>query len=129
MPHYHFHLRANSTISPDRAGTDLQDLPAARAHAIAVATELMRNASTRTRLWSMIVEDGEERQFDLFFADVDPSLDPKRRMLVCETCRRLAALTDTWFSVSTTLTESRILLAKARRSPILVYQKSEHERL
>ena len=77
MPHYHFHLRDSMTIHPDRVGTELQGFPAAREHAIAVATELMRNASARTRHWSMLVEDGRgECQFDLFFADVDPSLDP-----------------------------------------------------
>jgi len=133
MPHYHFHLRASTTIHPDPEGTELQDFPAACEHAKAVAEELMRNSSARTRHWSMIVEDGtRECQFDLFFADVDPGLDPyppMRRMLACETCRRLAALTDAWRSAQATLTESRILIAKARRTPILVYAKGKHERL
>ncbi len=114
MPHYHFNLRgANTTIYPDQEGTVLQDFAAAREHAMAVAEELMRNSSARTRHWSMLVEDGRgEFQFDLFFADVDPSLDlcPRTRMLASKTCRQLAELTDIWCSARTTVTESRILL-------------------
>ena len=98
MPRFHFHLRARGTIHRDHDGTDLPDVAAARTHAAGVAEELMRHSIARTRHWSMRVEDvSGARQFDLFFADVDPSLaaySPQMRMVVSETCRRLSALTD-----------------------------------
>lgn len=128
MPHYHFHLRADTTIHPDSDGSELQDGAAAREHAMAVADELMRHSSARSRHWSMIVTDARgERKFDLYFADVDPNLAPYPAMkrMARENCRRLAALTDVWCSARATLRESRLLLAKARGRPTLVYVKGE----
>ena len=130
MPRYQFHLRARGAIHRDPDGTDLPDLAAARAHAAAVAEELMRHApGGGTRHWSICVEDETgARQLDLFFADVDPSLAayaPEMRMLVAQTCRRLGALTDTLCAARTTLVETRMLLARSRRKPQLVYARGE----
>jgi uncharacterized protein DUF6894 len=125
MPRFHFHLRARGTIDRDREGTELPDLTAARSYAAMVTEELMRNSGGATRHWSMCVEDARgEPQFDLFFADVDPSLaacSPQMRMLVSTTCRRFGALTDVLCAARATWVETRMLLARARGKPQLVY--------
>jgi hypothetical protein len=122
-------MRARGRIHPDHEGTELPDLAAAKSHASAVAEELMRHSDGSTRHWSMRVEEGSgEPQFDLFFADVDQRLasyPPQARMLVTETCRRLSALTDVLCAARETRTETRMLLARARRKPQLVYAKGE----
>jgi hypothetical protein len=129
MSRFHFHLRARGTIHRDPDGTDLPDLPAAHAHASAVVEELMRHSSVATRHWSMCVEnDVGESQFDVFFADVDPSLagyPPQMRLLVSQTCRRLGALTDVLCAASAARTEARMLLARARGKPYLVFTRGE----
>jgi hypothetical protein len=129
MPRFHFHLRARGAIHRDPDGTELPDVAAARAHAAAVAEDLMLHSGGGTRHWSMCVEDdGGEPQFDLFFADVDPSLaeySPQMRALVAETCRRLGALTDALCAARAIRMETRMLLARSRRKPQLVYARGE----
>jgi Domain of unknown function (DUF6894) len=129
MPRFHFHLRARGSINRDIEGTELPDVTAARAYACTVTEELMRHSGGDTRHWSMCVEDDEgERQFDLFFADHDPSLDalpPQMRRLVSMTCRRLSALTDALCAAQATQVETRMLLARARGKPQLAYARGE----
>jgi hypothetical protein len=124
MPQFHFHLRARGTIHRDLDGVELPDLAAAREHALAVTDELMRHSEGGTRSWSMCVEDANgERLFDLYFADVDPRMDPyppEMRMFAVETCRRHGALIDAMCDLRTTLNETRMLLARARRRPYLL---------
>ena len=126
---FHFHLRARGMVHRDIDGTDLPDPAAARAHASAVVEEMLRHASGSTRHWSLCVEDESgERQFDLFFADVDPTLEsyaPQMRLLVSQTCRRLGALTDVLQAARVTRMEARMLLARARGKPQLVYARGE----
>ncbi len=125
MPRFHFHLRADGRIHPDLEGTELLDIEVVRAHASAVAQELMCNAGARPRHWSMYVEDETgERQFDLFFADVDPriaSYPAGVRMIVRLTCRRLAEHTEARTAARATRMEARILLARSQGKPQLVY--------
>jgi hypothetical protein len=87
----------------------------------------MHHAGADTRHWSIYVEDETgQGQFDLFFADVDPSLasyPAEWRMLITETCRRLGALTDVLSAARATRMETRILLARSRHKPHLVYAK------
>ena len=127
MPRFHFHLRAEDTIHRDLDGTDCADVSAARAHALAVAEELMHHSDRRTRHWSMRVENEDGKPaFDVFFADVDASLEGQpahMRMLTAKTCRRYGALIDTLCALRATLTETRILIARAQRKPFLVYAK------
>lgn len=129
MSRYYFHLRADGLIHRDFDGVELPNVQAARVHASAVAEELMRGASARTRLWSIAVEGADrERVLDLFFADVDLSVQaysPPHRALATETCRRLGALADARAAVRTTVMESRILLARARGKPQLVSSQGE----
>jgi len=129
MPRFHFHLRAHGTIHRDFDGAELTDLAAARAHAAAVADELMHHSGSGTRHWSMRVEDENGKlQFDLFFADVDPSLasyPAQARLLASQTCRRLGTLTDALDAARATRREARVLLARARSKPQLVYARGE----
>jgi hypothetical protein len=124
---FHFHLRAHRTIHRDLEGTDLLDLAAARVHACGVAQELMLHSDPHTRHWSICAEDVHgERQFDLFFPEVDPRLavcSPQVRMLATETCRRVGALIDAFCAARATQTEARILLARARGKPQLVHAR------
>ena len=125
MPRYHFHLRDYGTVHRDLDGTELPDSNAARAHAEGVAEELMRHSSFRTRHWSLRVEGSrEEPEFNLFFADVDKRLaehPPTSRAAESETCRRIGALTDLCSALHATLMESRLLVARVKRKPYLVY--------
>jgi hypothetical protein len=129
MPRFHFHLRAYGTINRDLDGTELADLAAARSYATVVTEELMRHSGGSARHWSMWVENASgESQFDLFFADVDPSLaaySPQMRTLVSETCRRFGALTEVLCAARATQVEARRLLARARGKPQLVYASGE----
>jgi hypothetical protein len=129
MPRFHFHLRARGTIDRDIDGTELPDLAAARSYASVVTEELMRNSGGSTRHWSMWVENERGAPlFDLFFADVDPSLaaySPQMRLLVSKTCRRFGALTDLLCAARATQVEARMLLARARGKPQLAYSRSE----
>ena len=127
MPRFHFHLRAHRTIHRDLEGMDLPDLAAARAHASAVAQELMLHSEAHTRHWSICVEDAHgERQLDMFFAEIDSRLagcSPQLRMLMTETCRRLGAMTDALCAARAAQMEARILLARARGKPHLAYAR------
>ena len=127
MPRFHFHLRARGAIHRDQDGTECADLVAARSHAVAVASELMRHSGQKTRHWSMLVVDAlDESLFDLFFADIDPvvgDLPPELRELTAHTCRRHGALIDVLAAVRATRVESRRLLARARQKPQLAYAK------
>jgi hypothetical protein len=139
MPRFHFHLRARGTIHRDLDGTELPDLAAAHAYAATVAEELMRNGAAGTRHWSLHVEDesgssvedeaeGEQTPFDLFFADIDPSLalfPPQMRSLASQTCRRMGALTDAMCAARATRVETRLLMARASGRPTLVYARGE----
>lgn len=129
MPRFHFHLRAHGTIHRDREGSDLPSPAAAHAHAAAVAQELMLHSRGRPRQWSLRVEnENGEAQFDLYFADVDPSLLPyplRLRMTASENCRRVGALTEVICAARQTLVESRILMARSQGRPQLVYAKKD----
>jgi hypothetical protein len=129
MPRFHFHLRAGGMMHRDLDGTQCPDTVAARSHAATVATELMQHSDRRTRHWSMLVEDERgEPSFELFFADVDPTLGclpPELQGLTVQTCRRLGALTDALCAARATRIQSRILLARAQQQPRLVYAKGE----
>jgi hypothetical protein len=127
MPRFHFHLRARGKIHQDPDGMDLPDIAAAREHASAVARELMRHSDSGTRHWSICVENTSgEREFDLFFAEIDPSLTaypPQMRLMVIQTSRRLGALTEAIYAARATQVETRVLIARARGKPQLAYAR------
>lgn len=78
MPLFHFHWCASGGIYRDPNGTPFPDRVAARAHAVAVAKELMRNRDDSPQLWSLRVEDEIAAAFDVFFADLEDERPPLR---------------------------------------------------
>lgn len=124
MSRYHFHLRADGAIHRDSEGTECPDLVAAHEHAVAVASELMKHTETKTRHWSLCVcDERDERVLDVYFPDIDKTighLPPEMQMLVAQTCRRYGAFIDMLHGARATVMESRMLLARARRRPLLV---------
>jgi hypothetical protein len=127
MPRFYFHLRAESTIRRDLTGADCRDLAAADTLAREIAAELMRNSDRKTSLWSLCVEDEHGQVlFDVYFADLAIGFDglsKERQELAAENCRRVTALIDAMCAVRRTVAESRILLARARGKPQLVYDR------
>src|SRR5262249_50907285 len=128
VPRYHFNLRACRTIHWDTDGIECADVEDARAHALTIAQELMRNTDDDTRHWSIRVEDGNgETPFDVFFADVASGRElrpPALQELVALPCRRHAALIDALCAVRATLAECRIVRARATRKPQLVFSRA-----
>lgn len=128
MPRFHFHLRACGALHRDLAGTDCLDLTQARAHAVAVAQELMDRSEQGYRHWSMRVEDANgEPVFDLFLADVAARrelLPVDMHELIALTCRRHAELIDVLCAVRATIAESRMLRARSTRKPQLVFGRT-----
>ena len=129
MPRCYFHLRAETKILRDSIGTECPDLGAAHAKAHAVATDLMRNAHSNTRLWSLrVVNEQGEALFDVFFSDIAAEATGARpydaHELTAETCRRLMELSDAVHAARNTRADSQILLARARGRPQLVYDSA-----
>lgn len=121
MPRYYFNLKKREGTLVDPDGTDLPDEAAAREHALQVMSELMRNASVRTRAWRLAVMDQDRRScFELLFASHDDSiahLTPELRSSVEIVCRRHASLTDAIVDVRATMLQIRGTLARSERRP------------
>lgn len=79
MPVYFFHVD-NGSLSPDQDGTELPDVEAARAEAVALAGALLRELDgefwAHGRRWTMHVTDDQGRLlFSLHFGAEIPSGD------------------------------------------------------
>ena len=103
MPLYYFNVINCEGTLLDPEGTELPDHEAARGHAHQVMLELMRNASTRTRLWRLAVSDHNLLPcFECLFASHDESiahLTPELRSSVEMACHKQAALADAIINV------------------------------
>ena len=67
MPRYYLHIRSADGTSPDEEGTDLTDLNAARAEALAAARELFAAAIALARdpmLESIVITDEAGQELD-----------------------------------------------------------------
>jgi hypothetical protein len=117
MDTFYFHLRAGTKLIRDEDGTTCRSLAEARNHACKVASELMTNAQSKTRHWSLGICDGDDQfLFEVFFADVDETLacfTPEMRQLVRQTCRRHSAWIAVAEAARATIRESRALLARS----------------
>ena len=72
MPLFYFILKAGCHTYPDTEGQEFADEAGARAHAHAVARELMRNRESRTGHWRMqVCDDYLEPRYECLFADID----------------------------------------------------------
>jgi len=116
MPLYYFALRSKGAVLADREAVDLPDLEAARAEAVVIARELMRNREARVRGWRVqVCDDYLVPCCDILFAEVDETLDylPAQHRESIHTLARLsAALDETFGTVRASLGEVRKSLAR-----------------
>ena len=107
MPLYHFVLKTEDDVIPDRDGAEWPNETAAREEAALVAQDLMRNQrAVERRAWRIEVRDEDLRPcFELLFAEIDETiahLPPELREIHVTTSRRMAACFDTKLAVRTT---------------------------
>jgi hypothetical protein len=119
MATFYFLLKCGRQTMADKEGVELPDEAAARAHAVAVGRELMRNREVDTRLWRLQVCDDYLRpKFDVLFGEIDQTLSglpPNLRGSIEAVCRTAGALNDAILQVQSTLVEVRSTLARADR--------------
>jgi uncharacterized protein DUF6894 len=116
---FYFLLKCGRQTIADTEGVELPDDTAARAHAVAVGRELMRNREVDTRLWRLqVCDDYLEPKFEVLFAEIDRTisrLPSDLRGSIESVCRTAGALSDAILDVRSTLAEVRSTLARADR--------------
>jgi hypothetical protein len=121
MAIYHFNLRDGRAGVRDVQGTELPSVDAAKAHAVEVARELMKNGEPMKRAWRLVVMDGDGTLiFELPFARVDPTLDhlpPDLRQLVEQLAESKHSLLETVFKSESLVLGVRAADAKRRGKP------------
>jgi hypothetical protein len=124
MPRYYFNLDAGYTSVADPDGTDLADGTAARAHARAVACEIMAHNENKTRSWALEVYDCDgEKLFEVPFVTTDPTIrhfHPTTRRVIEEACEKRRAFARAVRASRATISRSRVTVARAKRMPWLV---------
>jgi hypothetical protein len=82
LPRFHFHIQDGRSL-PDREGTDLEDLPAARLEAIRTAGRLLEDDPGEfwdSGEWKMVVTDAQgEPLFTLAFYAQNNQLGDRRQ--------------------------------------------------
>jgi hypothetical protein len=123
MQLYYFILKNGRHIIADRDGEEFADENAARAYAVSVARELMRNGSLRARSWRLeVCDEYLQPCFELLFASIDDSLSHlplEYRNSIEHACRNTALLHDSialvqksLLEVSETLTAADQIMAR-----------------
>ena len=119
MAMFYFVLKFGRQSVPDREGVELPDEAAARAHAVAVARELMRNREVDTRLWRLqVCDDYLQPKFEVLFAEFDQTishLPPDLRSSIESVSRTAGALSDAIVNVQSNLIDAKSTLARASR--------------
>jgi hypothetical protein len=109
MQLYYFILKNGLHTIPDRHGEEFADEDAARAYAVSVARELMRNRSLRVRSWRLdVCDEYLQPCFELLFASIDDSLShlPREcRNSIEHACRNTALLYESIANVQKSLLE------------------------
>lgn len=123
MATFFFNLKDGRTVIPDPDGTELCDEPAARAHAVTVAREAMRNNEARTRNWRIQVCNANRNVlFEVLFASVDETMDhfsADLRKSVENVSTKFASLSDAIHDVRMSMLELRTTLARSDGAPHL----------
>jgi hypothetical protein len=124
MATYYFNLKDGRNTVPDIDGTELIDDAGARAHAVLVAREAMRNNEKRTRNWRIQVCGADRKAlFEVLFASVDETIDhlhPEIRQSVENVSTKFASLSDAIHDVRMSMLELRTTLARSEGAPHLV---------
>ena len=111
MALFYFILKVGRKTFPDPVGEEFDDVTDARAHAHAVAGELMRNRESSTGHWRVqVCDDYLEPCYECLFADVDPRLQAYGNVLrgsMIQVARTTAALNDAVQNVDSTMSELR----------------------
>ena len=98
MALYYFILKVGRQEFPDPIGEEFDDIADARAHAHAVARELMRNRERSTGHWRVqVCDDYLQPRYECLFADADQRLqayDEDLRGSIVRIARTTAALSD-----------------------------------
>lgn len=116
MPLFYFVLKAGGDSFPDTEGVELPDVNAARAHAVSVARELMRNRECPTGSWRLeACDDYLIPQFEILFAEANDKIDhllPQYRETFERVSRSTAELHDALVSVQEALGQVRDTFAR-----------------
>ena len=130
MPLYHFVLKSQRDVIADREGIELPNLEAARAEAVAVARDMMRNCELPPRNWRLeVCDDYLLPCFEILFAEVDETIahfQPQHRKEIEASAWNLAMLSDAFYRVRTSLLDVRETLARTDEI-IGTMIKAEHD--
>jgi len=111
MALYYFILRVGREEFPDPIGEEFDDIADARAHAHAVARELMRNREGRTHHWRVrVCDDYLQPRYECLFADVDQRLDTYHEDLrgsIVRVARTTAAMNDAIGNIDCAMSDLR----------------------
>lgn len=111
MPLFYFILKAGRHAYPDCEGQEFADVTDARAHAHAVARDLMRNRETKTGHWRVqVCDDYLEPCYECLFAEVDDTLQGYAgdlRTAVTLAARTTAAMGDAIREIDAAMTDLR----------------------
>ena len=116
MPLFYFILKAGRHTYPDSEGQEFADVTGARAHAHAVARDLMRNREAKTGHWRVqVCDDYLEPCYECLFADIDNTLKGydghgyagDLRSSVTSVARTTAAMGDALREIDAAMTDLR----------------------
>ena len=117
MPLFYFILKTGRNTFPDTDGQEFDDEVAARAHAQAVARELMRNREGSTGHWRVqVCDDYLELRHECLFAEVDQRLQAfpaNLQVSIVAVARTTARMGDAFDHIGTTLADIRQTLDRA----------------
>jgi Domain of unknown function (DUF6894) len=111
MALFYFIVRVGRKTFPDPVGEEFDDIADARAHAHAVAGELMRNRENSTGHWRLqVCDDYLQPCYECLFADVDQRLQAYGDVLrgsMIRVVRTTAALNDAVQNIDDTMSDLR----------------------
>jgi len=111
MALFYFVLKVGRQRFPDPVGEEFGDLADARAHAHAVARELMRNRESRTNHWRVeVCDDYLQPCYECLFADIDQRLaayGEDLRGSIVRVARITVALNDALQNIDVTMGDLR----------------------
>ena len=111
MALYYFILKVGRKTFPDSVGEEFNDIADARAHAHAVARELMRNREARTGHWRVqVCDDYLEPRYECLFADIDQRLEAYGEDLrgsIVRVARTTAAMNDAIGNIGCAMSDLR----------------------
>jgi Domain of unknown function (DUF6894) len=116
MPLYYFVLKNGCEAIADEVGLELPNLEAARAEAVSIARELMRNCELARRAWKLeVCDDYLIPRSEVLFAEADETiahLQPQFRSSIESMARKCASLGDAFHVLRASLADVRKTMAR-----------------